>query len=93
MEDEAARVAELLKLLANQHRLLALCAVVDGPKTVGDIAEHVPGISLPAISQHLSALRRAGILTAEKQGQHVIYSLADERITALLTVLQQQFCS
>ncbi|HHY53412.1 MAG TPA: winged helix-turn-helix transcriptional regulator, partial [Clostridiales bacterium] len=45
MEENAKRVAELLKVLANENRLLILCALMSGPKTVSEIAPYVPGIT------------------------------------------------
>ncbi|RNL20602.1 hypothetical protein DMP07_03170 [Slackia faecicanis] len=59
---------------------------------VAQIAEHVPGISLPGPSQHLAALKAAGVLSSEKQGQRVAYSLADERIARLMAQVRRDFC-
>ena len=59
---------------------------------VAQIAEHVPGVSLPGPSQHLAALKAAGVLSSEKQGQRVAYSLADERIARLMAQVRRDFC-
>lgn len=68
MEEQARKIAELLKLLANEHRLLILCALMKEPLTVGQIRDHAPGISGSALSQHLGQLKNAGILDSESRG-------------------------
>ncbi len=93
MEEQARKIAELLKLLANEHRLLILCALMKEPLTVGQIHTHTPGISGPALSQHLSQLKAAGILDSEKQGMNVRYWIRDERILPLMEALRQQYCT
>ena len=70
MEEQAKTIAELLKLLANEHRLLILCALIKGQLTVGDIHKCVPNITASALSQHLNQLKTAGILSSEKQGMN-----------------------
>ena len=59
MRDHATEAAAFLKALANDQRLLVLCALLEGPLSVGDINERVP-LSQSALSQHLSVLRDAG---------------------------------
>lgn len=92
MEEQAKQVAKLLKLLANQYRLLILCALEDGEKTVTEICEKTSGISMSALSQHLSALRGCGIIDNCKRGQYVYYHIADKRIHSILTVLKENYC-
>ncbi len=88
---EAKQVAELLKLLANENRLLLLCALLERPMTVGELGEHTP-TSASALSQHLHALRSAGLVADQRRGQYVVYSVADERVRVLLAVLREQYC-
>ncbi len=92
MEEQAKRIAELLKLLANEHRLLILCALIQGRLSVGEIHKYVPGITGSALSQHLSQLKSAGILASEKQGMNVFYQIEDERIVALIGAIKEQYC-
>lgn len=92
MEEKAKNIAELLKILANEHRLLILCALGKGPLTVGEIHAFTPNISASALSQHLNQLRTAGILASEKQGVNVIYRIQDQRVTALLGTIKQYYC-
>ena len=89
--EDARALAGLLGLLANENRLLLLCALLDGPRTVGELAGEVP-VSLPALSQHLHRLRDAGLVESEKQGQFVRYSLLDQRLRAVIAVLRREYC-
>ena len=93
MEEQAKKIAELLKLLANENRLLILCALMEGPRTVGELHLHTPHITASALSQHLAQLRTAGILSSEKQGMNVRYWIRDERILPLMEALRQQYCT
>lgn len=93
MEEHAKTIAELLKLLANEHRLLILCALVQGQMTVGEIHKYSPNITASALSQHLNQLKTAGILSAEKQGMNVMYQIQDTRIISLMEVIKELYCS
>lgn len=92
MEERAKQVAEILKLLANENRILILCALMQGDMNVGEIAEFVPSITQSALSQHLTLLKTAGILGSEKNGMHVVYSIADTRVLELFSVLKKNYC-
>ena len=92
MEENAKRIAELLKLLANEHRLLILCALTGGSLTVGEIHKFTPNITGSALSQHLNLLKTAGILDSEKQGLNVVYRIRDRRVTALISALKENYC-
>ncbi|MCL2286017.1 MAG: metalloregulator ArsR/SmtB family transcription factor [Firmicutes bacterium] len=93
MEEKAKLLAELLRILANENRLLILCALMQGAKTVGQIGGYVPRITQSALSQHLIMLRTAGILKSDKQGQSVTYSVADYRVAEILAVLKKYYCN
>lgn len=93
MEEQAKKVAELLKLLANEHRLLILCSLMEGSQNVSAIHTRVPGITASALSQHLKQMKSAGILDSEKQGMNVIYRIKDERIVALIDVIKENYCN
>ena len=92
MEEQAKKIAEILKLLANEHRLLILCALMEGALPVGEIHKHAPHISASALSQHLNQLRAAGVLSSEKQGMNVIYRIADQRVVALMEAIREYYC-
>ncbi len=92
VEERAKKIAELLKILANEHRLLILCALMRGPLAVGESHRSTRHITASALSQHLGHLRMAGILESRKQGMHVIYEIRDQRVTALLEAIKEYYC-
>lgn len=92
MEEQAKRIAELLRFLGNEHRLLILCALMEGRLTVGEIHRHTPNISASALSQHLNQMKTAGFLDSEKQGMNVFYWIRDERVVALMEAIKEQYC-
>ncbi len=92
MEQNAKELADILKVLANENRLLILCALAEQPLTVTEIFKKVGGITQSAISQHLSILKAHGILDYEKHGQQVIYYISDHRIEPVMKVLKEQYC-
>lgn len=92
MEEQAKRIAELLKMLANEHRLLILCALLNGKHSVGEIHQYTPNITASALSQHLNQMKVAGILSSEKQGMNVFYWIADQRVITLIDVIKKEYC-
>ena len=93
MEEKAKKIAELLKILANENRLLILCALIESPLTVGNIYAYTSNITLSALSQHLNYLKIAGILDSKKIGLHVVYSIIDKNVIALIDTLKEQYCN
>jgi DNA-binding transcriptional ArsR family regulator len=77
------RAAASLRLLADPTRMKILCALVQGESSVSCLAE-LAGASPTAVSQHLSKLRLAGLVTDRRQGSFVYYSVADAHVTGLL---------
>ena len=92
MEEKAKQIAELLKVLANENRLLIFCALMREPMTVSELAKAVPAITQSALSQHLSLLRAHGILDSAKSGQSITYSVADHRVEQIINVLKKYYC-
>jgi DNA-binding transcriptional ArsR family regulator len=92
MRDHATEAAAFLKALANDQRLLVLCALLEGPLSVGDINERVP-LSQSALSQHLSVLRDAGLVTTNRQSQTIYYTLAPGPALQIMEVLYATFCA
>lgn len=92
LEEKAAEAARLLRLLANERRLLMLCHLAgEGEMSVGALAEAV-GLSQPALSQHLAKLREDGLVATRKEAQAVFYRLADPKAARLLLVLRDLYC-
>lgn len=92
MARHADDAAALLKALANEQRLLVMCSLVDGPKSVGELNERVE-LSQSALSQHLAVLRAAGVVTTRREGQTIWYALADGPATAVMHALHASFCA
>ena len=92
MEEKAKQIAELLKTLSNENRLMIFCTLMDGPKNVNEIAKTVSGISQPALSQHLSMLKAHGILDSQKNGMSTMYFIADDRVREIIYVLKKHYC-
>ena len=88
MEAAAGQASELLKSLANRHRLLILCQLVDGERSVGDLVPEV-GLEASHLSQQLAVLRRANLVQTRKVGTSVVYSVANPMIFELLDVARK----
>jgi len=78
----------LLKAMSNESRLMILCRLLDGEKTVGEL-EQMIGLSQSAISQHLAVLRQGGLVMTRRAGQSINYSLAGEKPKAIIEVLHR----
>lgn len=87
----AEKASELLKSLANRHRLLIVCQLMEGERSVGELTKFV-GIRDTTMSQHLALLRKDGIVTARRDGQTVFYSIASGPARHVLEALYQNFC-
>jgi len=91
MKSHAAEAAALLKELANPSRLLILCQLIGGEKSVGELCRSIE-LSQSAVSQHLARLREAGLVDTEKRGQMVYYRLCNMEAHALLSTLYLIYC-
>ncbi|MGQ3101282.1 MAG: ArsR/SmtB family transcription factor [Sphingopyxis solisilvae] len=90
-EESAGRAATLLRLLANEKRLMILCQLADGELAVGDIQSRV-GLSQSALSQHLALLRAEGIVATRREGQAIFYRLDDPAAMRVIETLAELFC-
>lgn len=86
----AAHAAGVLKLLANEQRLLILCRLTQGEFSVGQMVEAC-GQSQSSVSQHLGRLREGGLLKTRRDGTTIHYSLADEGVRKLIDMLCDRF--
>ncbi len=92
LQEKAGEAARLLRLLANENRLLLLCRLAaEGEMGVGALAEAV-GLSQPALSQHLGMLREDGLVATRKEAQAVFYRLTDPRAARVLALLRDMYC-
>ena len=87
----AAAAARLLGLMANRNRLMVLCELGAGEKSVGELIAAV-GLGQSALSQHLAKLRAAGLVATRREAQTIHYRLASPAVVAVIRTLAEIFC-
>jgi DNA-binding transcriptional ArsR family regulator len=92
IEAHVGDAAALLRALANEQRLLVLCALTEGPHSVGELHERMT-LSQSALSQHLAVLRAAGIVATRREAQTIHYSVAPGPANEVLRALYEGFCA
>jgi len=92
MLEGATHAAEFLKALANENRLLILCHLSEGERSVSDL-EAALGLRQPTLSQQLARLRADDLVTTRRNGKTVYYALASEEVRKLLELMYGLFCS
>ncbi len=80
----------LLKAMSNERRLLILCHLMQGEKSVGEL-EKLIGISQSALSQHLARLRRNELVKTRRSAQQIFYSLSGKEARAIIRTLNKIF--
>ena len=83
--------SSFLKALAHETRLLTLCMLTEGEKSVTEI-EEILSLRQPAISQQLARLRADGLVEARREGKNIYYSLARSEVREIIGVLHRVFC-
>ena len=91
LKDSAVDAAKFLKSMSNESRLLILCNLSEGEKSVGEL-EALVDLSQSALSQHLAILRRDGIVSSRRDSRSIFYSLANEPAREIMTTLYAYFC-
>lgn len=92
MRLHAADAARLLRALANEKRLMLLCLLVDGERSVGELNARVD-LSQSALSQHLAVLREEGLVLTRRDAQTIHYSLAPGPAAAVMHTLHGIYCA
>ena len=92
LHDKAAHVCDLLKVMSNEWRLMILCQLSEGDRTVSEL-QSMLALSQSALSQHLAVLRREKVVRATKHGQSVTYSLQGEEAIRVMETLHDMFCN
>ncbi|MDD7793508.1 ArsR/SmtB family transcription factor [Clostridium sp. 'White wine YQ'] len=92
MKEYAKEIAELLKVLANENRLMIVCHLIEGPLNVSELHGRLDNLTQSALSQHLSMLKAHRILESNKNGLTITYSIRDERVVKLIEVLKANYC-
>lgn len=90
-ESSASQAASVLRMLANERRLMILCQLADGELSVGELQPRV-GLSQSALSQHLALLRDEGVVTTRRSGQQIFYRIGDPAAMRIIATLAELFC-
>ncbi len=91
MSARAAEAAAFLKALSHRGRLMILCHLSQGEKSVGEL-ERLLGARQAAVSQQLARLREEGMVTTRREGKTIYYSVADGRIARTVSLMYDLFC-
>lgn len=91
IERNVSPAVRLLKALSSERRLMIMCALYKGEKSVGEL-EQVVGLSQSALSQHLARLRRDGLVDTRREAQTIYYSMNDHATKAILHTLHSLYC-
>lgn len=92
MLDNARNAASFLKALSHEGRLLMLCYLVGGERSVGEL-EDLMALRQAAVSQQLARLRLEGLVDFRRDGKTIYYRLADERVKRTLELVYDMFCN
>lgn len=87
----AGEAAALMKTLSNPARLMILCQLVEGERSVAELERNLD-TKQPNVSQQLARLRLEGYVAPRREGRTIFYSLADDRVAAVIHNLHQTFC-
>ena len=91
MAQSADRASALMKTLGHRDRLMILCQLADGEKSVGQIADLLE-IPQSPLSQHLSRMRKEGLVETRREAQTIYYSLKSGEASRIVELLYELFC-
>ena len=89
---KARDASEFLKALSHESRLILLCILSDGERSVGEL-ESILGERQSTVSQQLARLRLEGLVSTRRDGKTIYYSLASENVRIILNALHAAFCA
>jgi DNA-binding transcriptional ArsR family regulator len=89
---QARKASDLLKALSHESRLLILCILSEGEKSVTDL-ENIMRMPQAAVSQQLARLRFDGLVRTRRDGRTIYYSIAGEEVSAIIGSLYKLFCA
>jgi ArsR family transcriptional regulator len=88
----ADKACGLMRVMANADRLMLLCQLSQGEKSVGEL-ENLLNIHQPTLSQQLTVLREAELVTTRREGKSIFYTISSQSALAVMQVLSQQICN
>jgi ArsR family transcriptional regulator, virulence genes transcriptional regulator len=92
LESKAEEASIVLGAMANAKRLMVLCNLLEGEKSVGQLADTV-GLSPAALSQHLGKMRALRLVETRRDGQVIFYRLASDKVREILETLYRLYCA
>jgi DNA-binding transcriptional ArsR family regulator len=91
MLDNARDASELLKALSHETRLVILCLLIDGKKSVGELEQKL-NLRQPFVSQQLARLRADDLVEARREGKNIYYAIARPEVVDIIKALYRAFC-
>ena len=91
LQAAAEKASKLLKVLCNNDRLVLLCQMTQGERSVSELAA-ITSIQQPSLSQQLTVLRLEQLVHTRREGKQIFYSMASSEALAVLQVLHQLYC-
>lgn len=91
LEKNAGKACDLLGAMANRSRLMIMCQLAGGEKSVSELQPLI-GLSQSALSQHLAVLRRKRLVRTRREGQSIFYALTSGEAASIMHTLHEQFC-
>lgn len=92
LRDNAQVASDFLKAISHEGRLMILCSLANGEKSVTEI-ENMLSSRQAAVSQQLARLRIEGLVTARREGKQIFYSLTDDRARRIIEQVYELFCN
>ena len=89
--DQARKASDMLKALSHESRLLILCILTEGEKSVSEL-EEIMSMPQAAVSQQLARLRLDRLVTTRRDGRVIYYSIANEEVSSMIELLYEFFC-
>ena len=92
MASAAAEASELMRTLGHRDRLMVLCHLISGEKSVGELAGLLE-IPQSPLSQHLARMRKEDLVTTRREAQTIYYSIASSEATRMVELMHELYCS
>jgi ArsR family transcriptional regulator len=87
----ANEASKLMKVMANVDRLMLLCQLSMGEKSVCELEDSLD-IRQPTLSQQLTILRQSGLVATRREGKNIFYRISSQSALAVMQVLHQEIC-
>jgi len=91
MSEHARAARDLLKAIGHETRLMILCLLVDGEKSVGEL-EVLMDLRQPSVSQQLARLRTDGLVDTRREGRTIYYSIGSSEAAQVVSLLYNLYC-